>query len=424
MKTIFKNSATQFSLGCLMLAAPACGDGAADSDAETNAESSDDETGTGGEPESALYGACAFIVGPEGLTGLVGTVDSIDSDGVFDASQAIEFPSGRPICASDGESLFVTDPGSPEMTKWVVEDGALVAAQTVSFANFGVGPLEGIQPQLIQFLSETRAYLVDVANRQVVIFDPSVMQTRGSIALDFEPPEGLTPSGARGILQAEDSLVVPFSLVDQLGVGVDSTIFAVIDTNTDEVSFATATGCGSIGGSQLTSSGALLFASNEAAAASHAAGLPGTFEPCLFDKDEGVPFDMASIIDLQALAGGDVAGGFAPGPGNTGFFLGYDESIAPLPTEQDPMALIVTEAWTLRRIADLDNATSSEPVLGVPAAGGRLQWTVVDGRTLVIAPAGDFSETVTYDVTKVDATTPAIEAITVPAILYSVFRLQ
>ncbi|MEO0602926.1 MAG: hypothetical protein AAF211_15910 [Myxococcota bacterium] len=374
-------------------------------------------------PDPALFAACTFILGPDGQTGLVGTVDSLDADGTFDPAEAIEFADGRPICASDGESLFVSSPVSPEVTRYDLQDGALVPGPTVSFANLGIGPLAGIQPELMQFVSDDRAYLVDPVSQQVAVFDPTAMEVRGAIALDIEPPEGTVASGVRGILRTGDDVVIPFSLASAQGIAISTTIFAVVDTVTDDVTYATSTNCGSLAGSQQTTSGALVFASNEVSAVVNAAELPGAFQPCLLDKEEGVPFETANLIDLQALAGGDLAGGFARGPGNTAFFNAFDETIAPLP-EGDPFEALGVPAWTVRRIADLDAAETSEPVLGVPPGAGRLQWSFVDGRSFVIVLAADFASTTLYEVTNVDADTPATEALTAPAIVYSLFRLR
>ncbi|MEN0067498.1 MAG: hypothetical protein AAGA48_35530 [Myxococcota bacterium] len=403
----------RMSWAALGVALVAC-TGEVETDADSTAPPAEDEE---------LLVACAFILGTDGMTGLIGAIDSLDADGTFDPTQAIPVNDGRPICATYGGALFATSPTSPELTRYDVVDGTLVPGTTISFAGLGIGPLQGINSELFQFVDDERAYFVDSPSRQLAVFDPSSMELRGSVSLDFDPPKGLSILGVRGTIRTGDELIVPFSLSNDQGITVSTTVFAIVDTTTDAVTFETSTSCGSLAGSQETASGSLVFTSNEAAGVAGHFGLPGAFPACLLDKAADGTFANATGIDLTEIAGGDIAGGFARGPGNTAFFNAYDETLVPLPKKPDLGAVLGAAAWTVRRIPDLDDPTTSEPVLGVPPGAGRLQWMVVDGRSFVIVLNADLTTTL-YDVTNTDGETPAVEALQVPAILYSAFRVR
>ena len=375
--------------------------------------------------QTPVFAVCAFITGPDGLTGVVSTVPSIDSDGVFDPSTAIAF-GGRPICASDGRALFVSDPEAPNITRYTLNaDNRLVPGETVSFAGFGTGPLEGIQPELMQFITDDRAYFVDVALGQLIVWNPNEMTTIGVIDLSIQTPEGLMPAGIGGIARRGNQLILPFAYRTPDGLNASTTSFAFIDTTTDEVTVDTVDSCGAVQTALTTESGDTYFASNAFAAGNHRLELAGSFPPCLVRARVGAgSIDRSFGLDLRSLVGGSMAASLLQGPSSSGFLTAYDESVVPIGDDLTSAELIGIPAWRLHRVDGVGMSTTATPVLGVPLGGGRITGIVVDGRTLIVVPDADFSGATAYDITEASETVEATEAISAPAFLYSAVQLR
>ncbi len=380
-----------------------------------------------GSTDSALpvFAVCGFIAGPDGLTGLVATLPSIDSDAVLDPNSAIEF-AGRPICASNGEALFLSDPEAPNITRYMLNDvGQLVRGETVSFANFGTGPLSGIQPDLMQFISAERAYFVDVALGQLIVWNPTEMTAIGSIDLTVPTPEGLMPTGIGGISRRGGQLVLPFGYATSDDVNASTTSFVFVNTTTDDVTVDTVDSCGSVQTALTDESGDTYFASSAVGAVFHRLALPGAAPPCVVRVRAGSSaIDDGFAQDLRDFVGGSMAASLLQGPRNSGFLTAYDETVAPIGSDPDLTQLIGTPAWRLHRVDEVGVSTTAAPVLDVPLGGGRILSIFVDGRTLIIVPEADFSGSTAYDVTNATDTISATEAISAPVILYSAVRLR
>ncbi len=375
-------------------------------------------------PPPPAFAVCGFTIGPDGLTGLVDVLPSIDDDAVFDPSTAIEF-GGRPICATDGEALYLSDPEAPNITRFTLgDDGRLVEGDTVSFMRFGTGPLSGIQVDLMQFISPEKAYFVDVAQAQVIIWNPTAMTTIGSIALDIETPEGLVPAGIGGITRRGDQLILPFSYGRESGVNSDTTSFAFVDLTTDAFTVETVTGCGALQTSMTDEAGDTYLASNAVSAIGFRVGLEDAFPPCVVRIRAGASsVDRTFDLELNSLVGGSMSASLLQGPGSSGFLTAYDETVVPI-EGIDPARLIATPAWRLHRVDGPGTATTATRVLGVPLGAGRIGSIVVDGRTLIWVPNAEFSETTAYDITNATDSVAAIEALTAPAVLYAAVRLR
>ncbi|MEM8609865.1 MAG: hypothetical protein AAGF92_22405 [Myxococcota bacterium] len=377
--------------------------------------------GTGGAEVDPVFAICAFTFDPTQLIGLVGTLPSIDADQEFDRSDAFDF-SGRPICAAYGGALFVSDPESPSVTRYDLDDaGSLVRGETVSFANFGLGPLSGIQPELMQFISDERAYFIDRAQRIAVIWNPTTMVVIDSVELPVETPDGLVPAGGGGIATLGTTIVIPFAFLTDLGVNASTTVFVFLDTTTDTVTTDTFPDCGGIQNARTVANGDTYFASNAVSAANFRLGLPDSFPPCLARLPAGATaIDRDFELDLRDLVDGAPAASMLAGPGDSGFLTAYDESLVPITGDEDAGQIVVADAWRVYRAEQTGVNAPATLVTDLPVGAGRLGGLVADGRTYIFLPAADLSGSTAYDVT--DAA--AVEAITASSLIYYVARLR
>lgn len=383
-------------------------------------DDSDGAGGTGGEGAESVFVVCAFIVGAE-FTGFVATVPSLGSDQVFDLSAAIEV-GGRPICAAQGEEVFVTDPTRPAITKYTLDDaGVLIQGDTVSFANVGSGPLDGIQTELIQFIDAERAYFIDRSLLQAVIWNPSTMEVIGSVDIPLPIPDGLTLSGGGGIVRRGTTIVMPFGFSTNLDVNASTEVFAFLDTTTDTVTFDTFTECGAIQTARTMANGDTYFASNAVAAASYRLGLPGSFPPCVVRLPSGaMAIDRDFTLELNDLVGGAPAASLLPGPGDSAFLAAYDESVRPISDSDSAAEIVGADAWRVYSVEDTGASAPAAPVPGVPLVAGRLLYAVVDGSSLLFLGEADFSGSTAYDLTG-ETGEPGIFA---PAVMYYAARLR
>ena len=185
--------------------------------------STPDETPDGTEP--ALYAIGASVFGEEGNTSYVALVPSLDSDVAIDYSQVLEVGSASTIYGPEKGSLFAVGlDETPTVSKYrVTEDERFVAGETLDFTNYGLTYMWR-DPGLVPFLSETKAYVLDARELQIVIWDPAAMAITGSFSIEgvadadypvtrFEPDP--TFRGDEMLVLAthgsEDDVTAPFS---------------------------------------------------------------------------------------------------------------------------------------------------------------------------------------------------------------------
>lgn len=75
--------------------------------------------------------------------------------------------------------MFVTNAESPTIARFDEVDGELVHGERVSFANFGLSSLF-FPPTIV---SDTKAYYLDPSSLQIIVWNPSAMETIGALPL-------------------------------------------------------------------------------------------------------------------------------------------------------------------------------------------------------------------------------------------------
>jgi hypothetical protein len=132
-----------------------------------------------------------------------------------------------------GPAVFVYQPDDASVRKLVVKpDGTVTEDVTVSFANYGVAGTSGD----MVYVSSTRAYLVDEAAAQIVIWDPSAMEVLGATAIAKEALSRgeLAAQISRGIaLDGEGFVAASYRNWDTLEYH-DAAAIGVFDATADE----------------------------------------------------------------------------------------------------------------------------------------------------------------------------------------------
>ena len=136
---------------------------------------------------------------------------------------------------SHGNSVFIPDALTPELSRYDVgPSGELVLAATLSFADVGLGAVDGFT---LSIASETKAYLFDPDTTRLIAWDPSLMQLSG-VQIELAPlvPPGLFLFAASEYARVQGGrLFLPLGFFDQEGVIVSTSAVAVIDIRSDEL---------------------------------------------------------------------------------------------------------------------------------------------------------------------------------------------
>ena len=362
---------------------------------------------TGGNGTAPFSGAvlCSIAATPEGSAGFMrlvpdGELEAAEEGEQIDALEgAIEFAGGV-SCAVKDRSVFALNFESPTITRYDEVDGALVEGPTVSFANFGLTSLASSLPPLV-FLSNAKAYYLDAASSQILIWNPEAMETIGSIPLTVaDPPEGLRQGGLRVNLIGGQAVAYS-SYVNEQDIGVARADFWFVDPNSDEVVATDVTEqCGGLQQNVATATnGDTYIGMSALPAMEHALGLPGSYPPCAIRIRAGTrEVDTSYLADLNALTGGLPTGQLISVGNDRALMLAYDTNI-PI----DPML-------TGRELQTLPNWNFYEWELGteqpatlvesLPTGTAAVATREFEGRAFLARISPDVSSTELLDLTR------------------------
>lgn len=357
---------------------------------------------TGGNGAAPFSGAvlCTLASGPNGFSGFIRLVsdEELESDEEIDSLEGAIEIGGAASCTVQGRSVFVLSGESPIITRYDEVDGALVDAGTVSFANFGLGSLASFEQTVL--LSETKAYYADPLFSQIIVWNPSAMETIGSIPL-ANSAEGLQQLRMR-INLIDDLVVVYVNNRNEQGIMVARTDFWFVDPATDTVvATDTTQQCGDLLAVIATAtSGDVYIGSNIGAAMEHVLGLPGSFPPCAIRIRPGArEVDPMYLADLNALTGGlPAASPFPVGP-DRAFLLAYNTDEVPIDPMLTVSELLSLENWDLYEW-ELGSEQPVTLVEGLPTSAARIGTIEFDGRTFLVRVAPDLSSTELVDLTE------------------------
>lgn len=155
------------------------GAGSADASA-SDAASSAANSGSGGPAKGHLVVVTERESTDESALQYLHVLEGWPEDGKLDYSKAIELGEFVNVYTM-GDAVFVHQPEDATVRKLIVgADGKVADDVNVSFANEGA---LGVAGDMI-YVSATRAYFLDEASGQFVVWDPSTMEVLGSFDLD------------------------------------------------------------------------------------------------------------------------------------------------------------------------------------------------------------------------------------------------
>lgn len=419
----------------------ACGDdekgadeakgGAAGAPSGAEGGASDGAGGGEGEPapESAgiLIHTTAF--GPNfAATTLLHVVPTLTPDLELDAAAAVEV-SGRadvsvPPPGLGLRSFFVGLSEEPTIRQYDIDDDGNVAeGPEVSLQGLGATSAASLISGLT-FVSNNRAYFVDVATRQVIVIDPENMEILSDFPLpDLELAEAKTMYSWYKNVDG-DRLIVAFAYDRQDDTPSPTSKVAIINMADDTVIYDEQSDCGYLSWTSKDADGNMYFASHTYVAILGAAGLAGdpSFSPCMVRILAGADgFDPDYYVDLGELAGAPV-GSLMSGGDGTGYTLVYESDTAI--TADNVNDAYSTPGWKHYSMELGDEAATFAPV---PAIAGGIPYSgwaslVVDGARLPVVTevAEGFSETKVYDAS--DPSDWALLA-TIPNYIYGIHNL-
>jgi hypothetical protein len=353
-----------------------------------------------------------------GSSSYLSLLESLDD--TIDPATSREFAGGRAFMRVYNGSIFVGDPTTPNVTRYSIADnGSLVEEGTISFANYGLsaGTIDAWNQT---FLSPTKAYLFDYASATHIVWNPSTMEILGEI-----PPDpafiraGLStetsPPGVRGNRLYRSIFWANYDTAEYS----QEQILAVYDLDTDKlIGMVTETRCPNPGNLVHTDEAGTLYFSNwiwpVAGTLMH-----GRAQNCVLRILPGSEtFDPSWSFDYAALSGGHEGGMFTYLADGEGLVSLFDESMTTFDQTTDPWELAGSPVWSIWR-TDVEAGTG-EPVTGIPLNAGAYTPLVVDGRTFVMVPKSDFSETRLYEITGNSAT----PSLSVPGWSYMLAKIQ
>jgi hypothetical protein len=342
----------------------------------------------------------------------------------IDHSRAVELGTGGWIFGLGGTPYVYAAPfDEPTITRWEVSGtGTFRMDRKISFAN--VGLKTAYAAAYSGFLSNRKAYFVDGANRQIVIWDPTEMSILGTIAIPVSEQGALQPMIGDNLVVRSDRVFAEVSWADPksgwIDYGQNAQLFA-IDPATDKiVESSMVAGCGQLSASGVARSGAAYFSPWDYRAAVRSVfGAPRGVAPC---AARIVPpagsFDQAWQVKLDELVGGRPAGDLRLVSDDTAVIHVFHQELAnPTAADWKDSRFKAHYLWWRWKIG----AKTAELIPGqTPATEGALFFGI-DGRQFLPSNASDFSTTTLIEF---DAQANMKEGLTMPGIFHGVVRIH
>jgi hypothetical protein len=375
-------------------AAWGCGDGARVISRDPNAGGSD--PGPSSEP---LYAIASTSFGPEGDTSYVALVPSLGASTSIDYERVLEVAGGASVFGQSGGRFFGLGKGEePTITRFDVgADGVPVEAGKLSLLAYGISNT-WLDPGLVPILSETKAYVIDSTQMQVIVWNPSTMTVTGSF-----PLEGVSLPDHETLFEPDPTLrdgqLLIVALHNREDVTAPVSTLVVLDVESDRLErVARDERCGGLWDSVLDSRGDLYLATGVwDAAQNRTLGDAISGAPCLLRVNAGqTEFDPEYFVELSTLSAGQTAGALVAGTGDQAFIKVLDETgLGDIGSESfDDVWSGAHWQWWRIELGSTEPAEATASQQPSAAASGMLS---VDGAAFVRNASADFSETTLLD---------------------------
>lgn len=368
-------------------------------DDDTVATIEPNEPGSGATGPESLYAVPTEIYGADFATStsFVPLVPSLDVEriGLEEAREK----DGRASVMAIGEYLFIASSSAPVIERFEVRpDGSLVEAGRLSFANYGLPEFFSIDAWGSVTISPTKAYVFNRSNGAHIAWNPMTLEITGEIA---------GPDVLRAGWELESVAILRgnrlfriFAYLDYDGWRFDSETqyLAVYDVENDELlDLVQDSRCPLLYSRPFLDEVGDIYFSGWVWTAAEAL-MNGAPKNCaLRIRDGQQTFDP----DWQLTYSEDVTEGREAGIlrylGNGRALLDvFHHERAAMSADITTQELSNTPNWRLWSV-DLEQRTGA-PVEGLDFKAGGYQDVAMDGRTFLMVPNEDYSETTAYEV--------------------------
>jgi hypothetical protein len=344
----------------------------------------------GAAPDGPAYVVSTMVSSDDGTTGYVSVLDSLEPQ-TIDNENAREFAGAADIWVHEG-AVFVSNDEAFTISKFVVEDGALVEQGVLSFAAYGLGSF-GFW--LNRFVAADKAYFLN-DTAEYIVWDPASMEITGTLPLPApaarEGFRAFTAYSDRASILKDGLLYQPFYYTDDsYFLFAPDTRILVIDVASDLVLDAIDAPCPGLDYATVDGDGNLYFSSWVYAAGG--AAVLDQPDTCVFEiPARGAPRVAFRVADVSDGRQGGVMRYVANGRAMISVL--HDERFPP---SDAPSASELTFAnnW---RFWSYDLASGgAAPLESIDWNGGAQYSFDIDQRTYMLVAASDYSTTRVYD---------------------------
>lgn len=367
----------------------------------------------------------AYVIGtrifsPDGsdVTSYFHVVSSIDAKSEVDPGRALEEPGAAKLMSIGDDWFAVGANSAPKITEYTVEDGELIAGDSISLDKKGVLSLW----DTFYVVSDTKAYYVDRENNQLVIVNPATMKVGDVVAMPETAREGYLSLYSYGSIKRGNRLLFTVGWFDWAtnDTVLEETGLVVLDTETDEVErFDVDTRCGGITTPLTLDSGDTYLVSSALYAAAHRLERIES-EPCaLRIKDGEDAIDPDYELSLGQLTDGALAGEPLPAGDDAVFLRVFDDEGVAINDESYTYNLTGSPTWSWWRWNVETNEMTEVEELEPSTTD--VVWFEVDGKPYATETTSDYSETTLIDLT---AKGGPKKMITVPGFMMGLARVK
>jgi hypothetical protein len=354
-------------------------------------DSNDDdgaEPASGGDP--ARYALNTTVSDTDSSLSYVSLLASLDDQEDIDLDVAREFSGSADIWVFEG-SIFVAASETMTITKYAVEENALVEKGKIGFSDYG---LTDFGFWVNTFASPTKAYLVN-GTSEYVVWNPKTMRITTTVPFpELEAMDGMMAIAGyvdRAAVLRDGKLYHPIYFTDEDIIEfAPSSKIAVIDIESDEIELLDAP-CPGLDFASVDESGSIYFSSWIFAPGG--AALYDQPQTCVVKLAEGDGAKPELAFNVRDVTDGLDGGAFR--------YLGDGKALISVldPThaegETDPTEIKYGANWHFWSY-DLEARKATE-ITTIDWNAGAAYSAEVAGKAVILVPADDYADTAVYD---------------------------
>lgn len=316
-------------------------------------------TDDAGTTEAPLWVATGWTQSGDEYSGFLATVDDL-LGGEVSLPDVVDLGTDMSFGTDERGTVFVGRDDAPVIERWALDEGGVLQKTAeVNLSSLGITSAMGGNRNVIQIISDTRAYYFDNEGFRVVVFNPTTMTITESFSIDGIQT-GAAASSLNFIAREGDRFFVSARLWDADDETIKELRVAVVSATSNEVEYLTDTRCGDMGFVAKDGAGNIYFGSHHALAVFADPLDADAAQPCMLRilRSE-TEFDASYHVDLNELLDGH-GGGLFQGPGGTAFIAKYESS------EPISAAALREPVWRMYSVELGDEASTLAQVAALP----------------------------------------------------------